>query len=141
MDKRFKKLLEKQLGKLDADDFDLEAWKSGTVTLLMKTFGANDASVKQIEALKIDYSSWALRDSSSSYKPMETCKRKGREVLSSAIDELEIGESTGDVLDAYYDRNSVKALLSPETSDKEKLKILDKLKKDDLKAIALRLFE
>ena len=32
MDKKVVKLLLLQISKLDADDFDLEAWKSGTVS-------------------------------------------------------------------------------------------------------------
>ncbi|MCR9249057.1 MAG: hypothetical protein NXI20_01480 [bacterium] len=83
-------VLRKQIDKLDEEDFDLEAWKSSAQSRLASIFGENDARIKQINDLKIDYSSWALRDSNSRYKPVETCKKKGREIIESLIDEIDI---------------------------------------------------
>lgn len=83
-------LLKKQIKKLDSPDFDLEAWKVSTHLLLGNVFGAFDQKTITIRDLKIDYSSMMLRDSNANYKPMETCKKKGREVLELAIDELEM---------------------------------------------------
>jgi len=83
------KLLKYQIDKLDQKEFDLEAWKSSSIAILSKLFGANDPKVKQIEGLKIDYGSWALRDASSRYDPVKTCKNVGREVLEASITELE----------------------------------------------------
>ncbi|MEM9894818.1 MAG: hypothetical protein AAF789_00495 [Bacteroidota bacterium] len=83
-------LLQKQIDKLDNEDFDLEAWKMGAISVLQRLFGESDVRSKQIEALKIDYSSWALRDSNANYKPIETAKRKGKEILTTAIDEISI---------------------------------------------------
>ena len=81
--------LKKQLAKLDSENFDLEAWKSSSTAFLSRLFGEKDTKVKQIEGLKIDYGSWALRDASSSYNPVSSCKKQGREILEAAINELE----------------------------------------------------
>lgn len=83
-------LLKKQIKKLDSPDFDLEAWKVSTQLLLSNMYGAFDQKTLTIRDLKIDYSSTMLRDSNADYKPMETCKKKGREVLELVIDELEM---------------------------------------------------
>lgn len=90
MKSQYIKLLKKQISKLEEESFDLEAWKTSTITVLERIFGENDPRAKQIDNLKIDYSSWALRDSSAKYKPVETAKLKGKEVLNTAIDEIEI---------------------------------------------------
>ena len=83
------KLLRSQVKKLDVENFDLEAWKSSTVNLLTRIFGEDDGKVKEIFHLKIDYGSWVLRDAKASYKPLESCKRKGLEILEASITELE----------------------------------------------------
>jgi len=83
-------VLKKQLTKLDSENFDLEAWKSSSSVVLSRLFGDKDTKVKQIEGLKIDYGSWALRDASSSYNPVISCKKQGREIIEAAINELEI---------------------------------------------------
>ena len=83
-------LLKKQIKKLDATDFDLEAWKLSTQLLLNQIFGNFDPKTLAIRDLKIDYSSTMLRDSNADYRPLDTCKKKGREVLELAIDELEM---------------------------------------------------
>lgn len=82
----FKKLEEK----LDDKDFDLDAWKSAAAPLLSRTFGKEDARLSQLEALKIDYSSWALRDAPATYQPLASCKKRAREIIQSAVDEVEI---------------------------------------------------
>ncbi len=90
MKSQYVKLLKKQISKLDDEHFDLEAWKSSAIAVLSRVFGGEDSRAGQIDQLKIDYSSWALRDSSASYKPEETAKLKGREILNTAIEEIEI---------------------------------------------------
>lgn len=90
MKSQYIKLLKKQISKLDDEKFDLEAWKSSAIAVLSRIFGKNDMRTEQIENLKIDYSSWALRDSSSTYKPVETAKNMGKEILNTAIEEIEI---------------------------------------------------
>ena len=83
-------VLNKQIDKLDDDGFDLEAWKSSAQSRLSSIFGDKDPRIKQINDLKLDYGSWALRDSNSKYKPVETCKKKVKEIIESLIDEIEI---------------------------------------------------
>lgn len=90
MKKQYIELLNRQIGKLEDEAFDLEAWKSSTLAVLTKVFGSLDPKIKQIDQLKIDYSSWALRDSNANYRPIETAMKKGREILRTAIDEIEI---------------------------------------------------
>ena len=92
-------VLKKQLAKLDSENFDLEAWKSSSSSFLSRLFGAKDTKVKQIEGLKIDYGSWALRDASSSYNPASSCKKQGREIIEAAINELETFGLPGTSLD------------------------------------------
>ena len=81
-------LLQKQIDKLDADDFDLEAWKSGAIIILERLFGLENQKITQIEKIKYDQSSWALREAKGSKNMMETCKKQGKEILQIAIDEL-----------------------------------------------------
>ena len=115
-------LLKKQIKKLDDPGFDLEAWKVSTQLLLGQAFGKYDEKTITIRDLKIDYSSSMLRDSNANYQPVETCKRKGREVLELAIDELEM---------VVVPESELKTIL--DTGDKEALiGYLKKQKKEDL---------
>lgn len=90
MTEQFMQLIQRQIERLDQEDFDLEAWKAGTVTILHRVLGEATPHIAQIDSLKIDYSSWALRDSNSKYNPIETCKKKGKAILEAAQDEIEI---------------------------------------------------
>ena len=92
-------VLKKQLAKLDNENFDLEAWKSSSSVFLSRLFGDKDTKVKQIQGLKIDYGSWTLRDASSSYNPVISCKKQGREIIEAAINELETFGLPGTSLD------------------------------------------
>ena len=89
MEEQSIKILQEQIDKIDNKDFDLEAWKSSSTTILARIFGKGDARLKQIQDLKIDYGSWALRDASSSYNPVKSCKKIGREILQTSITELQ----------------------------------------------------
>lgn len=82
-------LLQKQINKLGNEDFDLEAWKSGAIIILERFFGAENQKIKQIEKIKYDQSSWALREAKGSKNMMDACKKQGKEVLHIAMDELE----------------------------------------------------
>lgn len=82
-------LLQKQIDKLQSDDFDLEAWKAGAVIVLERFFGSDNQKIRQIEKIKYDQSSWALREAKGSKNMMDACKKQGKEVLHIAIDELE----------------------------------------------------
>ncbi|MFK7953996.1 MAG: hypothetical protein AB8B73_14205, partial [Ekhidna sp.] len=90
MKSQYIKLLKKQIEKLESEDFDLEAWKSSSISVISRVFGKGDVRSEQIEKLKIDYSSWALRDSNANYKPVESAKRMGKEILQTAIEEIEL---------------------------------------------------
>lgn len=90
MKEKYIALLSKQIEKLTDEEFDLEAWKTGAIAVLSRIFGPVDSRIHQVEQLKIDYSSWTLRDSSSTYKPIETARKKGKELLQTAIEEIEI---------------------------------------------------
>lgn len=142
MDKNFIKLLTNQIHKLELEDFDLEAWKSSTVSVLSRVFGKSDPRIGQIEGLKIDYSSWALRDSNSKYKPIESCKRKGKEILVTAIEEIEtfgIDQPKHELFPKdFLKEEEIEILLSGSNKTK-KLKILKKLKKEDLQDLLLQL--
>ena len=124
MKKQHIQLLNKQIDKLNAADFDLEAWKVATQLLLGQLFGKYDEKTITIRDLKIDYSSTMLRDSNSNYQPMETCKRKGRAVLELAIDQLNVEVSGKD----NDDLNALHGIQEEKELDEH----LRKLKKDQL---------
>ncbi len=86
-------LLNKRIDRLAEKDFDLDVWKSGTTILLRLIFGKGNSYSKEIEDLKVDYSSWSLRDATSDYNPKETCKRCGHEILELAIVELKLSKN------------------------------------------------
>ncbi len=90
MEASYIKLLKSRIEKLSEGDFDLEAWKSGTISVIERIFGEKDGRIKKVNDLKVDYSSWALRDATSKYNPVETCKKKGKELLQTLIEEIEI---------------------------------------------------
>lgn len=90
LEAKYHKLLDKQIDKLDSKDFDLDAWKSSATHIISLLFGEDDPKIKEIDKLKIDYSSWALRDSSSTYKPIDSCKKVGREIMEIAKDEIDL---------------------------------------------------
>ncbi len=133
MEKKIIKLLTLQIERLEAQDFDLDAWKSGAETLLGKFFDPSDGRIKQIKELKIDYSSWALRDSNANYNPVESCKRKGRAILQTAIDEISVlgiksAPDPYDRLRKHLKEEQVREI----SASKKKEKILMTMKKDQL---------
>jgi len=84
------KLLERQIEKLTASDFDFEAWKKYSVIILSRIFGDNDEKIKQLKNIDFEFSSWSLRDASGNESYEEGSKRLATEVLKAAIDELKI---------------------------------------------------
>ncbi len=82
-------VLKKQIEKLHAEKFDLEAWKSATVILLDRIFGPKNKKITEIEKIRYEQSSWSLRDASGSKNLLDSCKKQGEEILNSAILELE----------------------------------------------------
>ncbi|GAB4249034.1 MAG: hypothetical protein Tsb0034_28400 [Ekhidna sp.] len=137
MKSQYIKLLKKQIAKLEDEQFDLEAWKTSSITVLERIFGENDPRARQIENLKIDYSSWALRDSNSKYKPIETAKLKGKEVLNTAIDEIEIFGAPENDVEAVLGNDFAKKL--QEMSDSERKKYFGGMKKSELVELLMKL--
>ncbi len=82
-------MLKSRIDKLDSENFDLEAWKAGTLVILERIFGPDNQKAREIEKIKYEQSSWALRDAKGSEKLIDSCKRRGREVLDVAIEELQ----------------------------------------------------
>jgi hypothetical protein len=83
------KILRSRIEKLNAEDFDLEAWKSATIVILDRIFGTGNQKSIQISKIKYEQSSWALRDAKGSKNLIDSCKKRGEEVLKVAIEELE----------------------------------------------------
>jgi len=113
VDNKLIKLLKNQGRKLNSDDFDLESWKSSSIALLSKAFGPDDPLVIEIQKLKIDYGSWALRDAKASYDPMETCKKIGKDVIEIAIGQLETTEESNKNSKSILEKELQQDMLEP----------------------------
>ena len=83
------KVLKDQIEKLEAKDFDLNAWKNFTILLLERIFGQKTKKIEAIRKIKYDMGSWVLRDETGYTNSMEACKKLGMEILEEAIVELE----------------------------------------------------
>jgi hypothetical protein len=83
-------LLNSRIERLHAPNFDLEAWKDGTIVLLDRLFGAGNAKSKHIEQIRYEFNSWELRDATGSSDLRESCKRRGEEILNVAIEEISL---------------------------------------------------
>lgn len=83
-------LLESQIVKLKAPDFDLDAWKKYTLLMLVRIFGKDDEKIKQLESIEFEFNSWSLRDASGNESYEEGSKKLASEVLQAAIDEIKI---------------------------------------------------
>jgi hypothetical protein len=81
-------LLELQIDKLDAKDFELEAWKKYTIIILARIFSDKSEKINQIDKLEYEFSSWSLRDASGNESYEEGTKKLAREILQASIDEL-----------------------------------------------------
>ena len=95
-------ILQDQIAKLNAKDFDLNAWKNFTILLLERIFGPDSMKILSIQNIKYDKGSWVLRDETGYTNSMEACIKLGREVLEEAIIELETfgaPEKTGNEID------------------------------------------
>jgi hypothetical protein len=82
-------VLETQIEKLDAKEFDLNAWKNFTILLLERIFGRESKKIEAIDKIKYDQSSWVLRDETGYTNSMEACRKLGREILEESIVELQ----------------------------------------------------
>lgn len=81
--------LQKQIQKLSDPAFDLNTWKSSTILVLEKIFGRDSEKIRMIRNIHYDYSSWTLRDSSG-ISASEIVRKTGRDILETAINELEL---------------------------------------------------
>lgn len=78
-------LINKQLGKLESSDFDLEGWKSSSIVILSRIFGDNYSGIKAIENIK--YSGGGIGDVH--WDNLTSCKKQGKDILGACITELE----------------------------------------------------
>jgi len=131
------KLLQQQIATIDTKKFDLEAWKSPTLMLVSRIFGAESEHVRQIRELKYDYSSWTLRDTSGGGQLTDPVRVRAREILEAAISEIEnLGtpppvKTVSGVMDAFK-----KELTGKEMQDLEQILLLN----DNDKRQALKSF-
>lgn len=98
MDDKYIEVLSDHVARLSAADFDLKSWKMHAMVLLKRMFGEMDTRIGKIEALDIDYSSWSLRDTSGESQ-IARCKRLGKEILESAIEEIRVFGISATTLD------------------------------------------
>jgi hypothetical protein len=89
MSKKEIQIIKKQIDKLDDPAFDLRVWKSTTNMVLDRIFGKDSEKIGLINNINYDYSSWTLRDTSG-VSASEIVKKLGREILETAIQELEV---------------------------------------------------
>lgn len=137
-------VLQEQITKLSARDFDLNAWKNFCTLLLERIFGKDSRKIEAIQKIKYDQGSWVLRDQTGYTNSMEACKKLGKEILEEAIVELEVfgpPEISGNLIDlgiivtALEDEltgsqlREIRKILAEEKSDEDKKKlIMTKLK-------------
>lgn len=132
------KLLQQQIDKLYADDFELAPWKKYTVIFLERIFGAGNEKIRMINEIDFEFSSWTLRDASGNESYEERSKKEAQEILQAAIDELKTfglpdkatKEATGrtlkELLNCLLDElkgsqvKQLKAVLSSDDNEEEK---------------------
>ena len=126
-------LLNEQLAGLNDKNFDLEAWKTGTLIFLERIFGKENPKLKLIQDLHYDYSSWNLRDTAAAGKmrDLDPVKTQAQEILEAIILEL---EKFG-LPEAQLEKDRVWHLLQDELTGKQAKEIEELLNsKDDEKA-------
>lgn len=79
-------LINKQLFKLDSQDFDLEGWKGSSIVILSRIFGDGYTGIKALK--KIEYSGSVIGNGS--FDNLKSCKKQGKDILDACITELEI---------------------------------------------------
>lgn len=82
-------ILRNQIEKLDDPKFNLNVWKSTTIIVLDRIFGRDSEKINLVKNISYEYSSWTLRDTSG-VPASETVKKLGREILETAIREIEV---------------------------------------------------
>ena len=136
-------LLKKRIEGLAEKDFDLESWKSGTELLLTRIFGKGNAYTNEIKDLKVDYSSWSLRDATSDYNPKESCKRSSNEILEIAVAELQLladqGKAMQNITGILEDKSGKLEQAIASKNEKAILTLLNKENKDLLTRLLAKL--
>ena len=152
--KEYLKLLNKRLKGLEEDSFDFEAWKTGTLILFVRLFGRLDYRIEKLEEIKVDYgSSWSMRAVSGSFNPTESARRQSREIVQSAIDELEavgmeaidlkirnLDKSFGDLFTTSEMEKIRKWILKEKPSGKEWNKMFLQHEKKELSGLIYRIY-
>ncbi len=82
-------ILRNQIEKLDDPKFNLNVWKNTTIIVLDRIFGRDSEKINLVKNISYEYSSWTLRDTSG-VPASETVKKLGREILETAIREIEV---------------------------------------------------
>jgi hypothetical protein len=134
------KVLQDQIDKLEARDFDLNAWKNFTILLLERIFGQNTKKIDAIHRIKYDQGSWVLRDETGYTNSIEACKKLGREILEEAI--VEVGafgppEETGNTIPFEVVLNALQDELTGSQFREIKNALEEKRQIKDLKKILM----
>jgi len=150
------KLVKKQIKKLDVPDGDFKAWKTSALVVLIRISGKADPKVGALDGIRVDYgSSWSMRTVSGSFDPVTAAKNKGREIMETALDELELfgedmtqpwrqkrDEALGEIM-KVKDFNVLKDVL--ESGEEEEIvkrkasKLLEKYKLEEIRELAVGL--
>lgn len=138
-------LLKQQIQALETKKFDLEAWKASALLFVSRIFGPSSEHVHQIRDLKYDYSSWSLRDTSGGTHQTDPIKTRAKEILESAITELQLfgkpspSGSVSGMMEAFKKEltgnefEELKNILSlPDKEKQEKLKVFLSSRNKDL---------
>jgi hypothetical protein len=133
-------VLQNQIQKLNAKDFDLIAWKNFTTLLLERIFGGETKKIESIQNIKYDKGSWVLRDETGYANSMEACKKLGREILEEAILELEtfgVPEISADQIDIQVIMNALEDELTGTQFREIKKALLEEKQIEDKKKILI----
>lgn len=82
-------IIQKQIDKLETNEFDLAAWKSSTILVLDRIFGSNFQGIKSIENIKYNSGGISTGENSTFWNNMSSCKKQGKDILETCINELE----------------------------------------------------
>lgn len=138
------KILQQQIDKLYAKDFELQPWKNYTIIILDRIFGRENEKIKMIRKVEFEFSSWSLRDASGNESYEEGSIKLAREILQAAIDELKafgLPERKDDITDKQLKEKlqlifdefkgtqikHLKSILSSNNSDIEKKRLIIEL--------------
>jgi hypothetical protein len=133
-------VLQNQIQKLNAKDFDLPSWKNFTVLLLERIFGGETKKIESVQNIKYDKGSWVLRDETGYANSIEACKKLGREIIEEAILELETfgaPETSADQIDIKVIINALEDELTGTQFREIKKALLEEKQIEDKKKIII----